>query len=125
MMNFPSCSCSCACAVDIATASASTANRSSWYMVLSAHVAQLISSCRGDFVTHGRRSPLAAHVGGLVTLWLNTLAAGYALTLRLRYGYVRIFTPALTPVQKTHLGIIPNERPLLHGPTARPPFGCR
>src|SRR5262245_41565616 len=38
MMNFPSCS--CACAVDIATASASTANRSSWYMVLSAHVAR-------------------------------------------------------------------------------------
>src|SRR5262249_45851219 len=36
MMNFPSCS--CACAVDIATASASTANRSSWYMVLSADV---------------------------------------------------------------------------------------
>jgi len=60
-----------------------------------------------------------------VTLWPNTLAAGYALTLRLRYGYVRIFTPALTAVQKTHLGIIPNERPLLHGPTARPPFGCR
>src|SRR6516225_6603833 len=69
MMNFPSCS--CACAVDIATASASTANRSSWYMVLSAHVAQLISSCRdallNRFRDSWRRSPLAAHVGGLVS----------------------------------------------------------
>src|SRR5499433_3781932 len=44
MMNFPSCS--CACAVDIATASASTANRSSWYMVLSAHVPRLIDLFR-------------------------------------------------------------------------------
>jgi hypothetical protein len=44
MMNFPSCS--CACAVDIATASASTANRSSWYMVLSAHVPGLIDLFR-------------------------------------------------------------------------------
>src|SRR6516165_2544939 len=44
MMNFPSCS--CACAVDIATANASTANRSSWYMVLSAHVPGLIDLFR-------------------------------------------------------------------------------
>src|SRR5262249_11536752 len=46
MMNFPSCSCSCACAVDIAMASASTANRSSWYMVLSAYVPRLIDLFR-------------------------------------------------------------------------------
>jgi hypothetical protein len=52
-------------------ASASTANRSSWYMVLSAHVAQLISSCRdallNRFRDSWRRSPLAAHVGELVS----------------------------------------------------------
>src|SRR5262249_50412863 len=47
MMNFPSCS--CACAVDIATASASMANRSSWYMVLSAHEPGLID-LSGDTV---------------------------------------------------------------------------
>src|SRR6516164_3165888 len=44
---------------------------------------------------------------------------------------IPLFTPPLTLVQKIALTAIVdqaynlNERPLLHGPTARPPFGSR
>jgi len=44
---------------------------------------------------------------------------------------IPLFTPPLTLVQKIALTAVvnqahnPNERPLLHGPTAKPPFGLR
>src|SRR5262245_47368446 len=89
MMNFPSCS--CACAVDIATASASTASRSSWYMVLSAHVPGLIEFTGrrgrgarpeppgvGIRAAHPAVQGLLFHGGGVVSLAMLLLPELFA-----------------------------------------------